>query len=71
MIVKPNSANNLSNIGGNMKKISRITSILLLLFVLMSLLTSCLWISPGNLTGNASDNNDYATKEEVRDLVEP
>ena len=70
MIVKPNSANNLSNIGGNMKKISRITSILLLLFVLMSLLTSCLWISPGNLTGNASDNNDYATKEEVRDLVE-
>ena len=52
-----------------MKNTAKILSLLLLFCILASLLTSCLWMSPGNLSGGAS-SEEYVTKEEVQDLLE-
>lgn len=52
-----------------MKNKKRILSVLSLLFSLLFVLTSCLWIgTPG--TSGTTGNGDYVTKEEVEDLLE-
>lgn len=53
-----------------MKKTVRFLSILLVLCIVTSLLTSCLWMLPGDLTDTDGDGNDYVTKDEVQDLIE-
>ena len=52
-----------------MKKTAKILSLLLVLCILPSVLTSCLWTISGNISG-ASGDGDYVTKNEVEDLIE-
>ena len=38
--------------------------------MLSFLLTSCLWVAPGNLGGGNAADGDYVTREELTDLIE-
>ena len=53
-----------------MKNTVRFTALVLLLVVASSLLTSCLWMSPGGLSGSTGGNDGYITKDEVMNLIE-
>ncbi len=54
-----------------MKNTARFFSLLLLLGIISSLFTSCLWMAPGSLTGDTdSKNKEYVTKDEVEDLID-